>query len=1039
MPSNPQRQPEGGRGVNGTAPAPEAASTSAPTTPARQGRARHARTNASLTSSIASSSVGASTDAPFSPTDRLPRRSSIPNEASRIFQATGFDPFGTEPDTLFRSMTVKEVEAYERAVRSTAHGKQQELRGLVGQRYEDLLGTANTIIDMAGSSSQLSQRLQKLAKGVKSASSVEETAETSKKASRRKSFLPAQLSTSSGPDADASSLHQEAIYVLGTSLRLIMDAPEYVWKSIEKGKTLQAAWAFMLARATWWDLNETGLPSDSQSALAPDGEEGIASASQAVSLLGVNVKKAFPFIEKQWQSMLPMRKQIVHRAVALLSDAEIESMAVVDQLAALMLIDGTKIDQAVHLLLSQRLTAMRRMVQRQRRSALDLHHHTTSRDVDGAEIANRAAQTSQTMAQLVTLFARTLQHAVQIFALPTTKEAASSSRQPLLLDLLATITDSANFTTGTPAAISPVHERATLFPHPPSASSNDGTSARQNAAALRALRRRSNHGLPTENATQDVGTQAAADRTHPDQAKYLRVSTVNVVQALPSSRVLLRLLPPSLWGFAPFLDLENSEKHSAEQVMGDLSTWSTKAREVLIDGHAEGTKNHAPLDTLRTLLSELANVSELALVRRSLRTALHRARRIVARKLIPSDAVKENRRQAASAKVDSELEQLEEAIDSILQERLSHLMEQKLQHAVQALLTETGKIVSSLQSNSAEVDTPLDALFHPIGADIASSEARIDATAAANPTQASRTFAVALQDHVCGRSQRIDKLASLYETPTAALSQELKLYQTELEADGRFASASTSIRARFDNILADSRQEVEKGLMDLVDQQQSASAASKSAAAVSMSTSLGMRLIAVLALRESSEDAGTPKGLRQPVKAALERFWRPEVEQRVSTVLQASNSSSSSESSASAPLLCALATLSECIVQLGPALAGPELAEQVRAIIESLLALRRSAKDAAAAHDAVTLKALLESDTASLSKIVAKDSGLHRIRLALSPLLLALATTASGAEGKVTAGMALARAEPASAGGQVQPILPVSRKKVERFSMLPVR
>ncbi|KAJ1028767.1 hypothetical protein NDA16_001932 [Ustilago loliicola] len=313
----------GASGVNGTAPSPDA-STSTPTTPGRHGRARNARTNASLTSSITSSSVGASIDAPFS-TDRLPRRTLVPYEASRIFQATGFDPFGIEPDTLFRSLTVKEVEAYERAVRSTAQGKQQELRGLVGQRYQDLLGTANTIIDMAGSSSQLSQRLQELSQGVKSASSIEETAETSKKASRRKSFLPAQPLSSGVPDTDASSLHQEAIYVLGASLRLIMDAPEYVWKSIEKGKTLQAAWAFMLARATWWDLNETGLPSNRQSALTTDGEEGIASASEAVSLLSVNVKKAFPFIEKQWQSMLPMRKQIVHRAVALLSDAEIES------------------------------------------------------------------------------------------------------------------------------------------------------------------------------------------------------------------------------------------------------------------------------------------------------------------------------------------------------------------------------------------------------------------------------------------------------------------------------------------------------------------------------------------------------------------------------------------------------------------------------------------------------------------------------------------------------------------------------------------
>lgn len=1039
MSATSQRHPDGASEVNGTARSQDA-SASGPTTTGRHGRARHVRTNASLTSSIASSSVGASIDAPF-PSDRLPRRTSMPTEASRIFQATGFDPFSTEPDTLFHSLTVKEVEAYERAVRSTAQGKQQELRGLVGQRYEDLLGTANTIIDMAGSSSQLSQRLHELAEGVESVSSVEQTAETSRKASRRKSFLPAQMSISGVPVTDASSLHQEAIYVLGASLRLIMDAPEYVWKSIEKGKTLQAAWAFMLARATWWDLNETGLPSDRQSALTADGgEQGIASASEAVSLLRVNVKKAYPFIEKQWHSMLPMRKQIVHRAVALLSDAEIESMAVVDQLAALMLIDGTKLDQAVHLLLSQRLTAMRRMVQRQRRSKAASHHRTTSRDADGNDIADRATHTSQTITQLVTLFARTLQHAVQIFALSAKRETASSSRQPLLLDLLTTITDPNIFTTGAPTATSPIQERASLFPHSPSTTNSDGTTTGQSAAALRALRRRSSHGLPTADAAQSVsnGATAAVDRSREDQGQGLRVSTVSIVQALPSARVLLRLLPPSLWSFVPHLDLESSEQGSSSKLLSDLSAWSTKAREVLIVGHAEANKGHTSFETLRTLLSELNEVSELALVRKSLRTALHRARRIVARKLAASDGSVEESRQEATAKVDSELQQFEETIDSILQERLLHLMEQQLQHAVKELLSETAKVVTSLQRNKEQADMPLDVLFHPIESDAAVLEGGI----AANTTSSSRTFAAALQDHVCGRSEHVNRLASLYETPLATLSQELKLYQAELEADEKFADASTSIRARFDTILASSWMDIEKGLADLLDKQNSDSTAMIGVsdfrqAAVPMTTSLVMRLIAVLALPDVSNSAGS-KRFRPPVKAALERFWRPEIEQRVSSILQISRASSTSDLCVSASLLCALATLSESILQLGPALAGPELAEQVRAMLEALLNLQSSKNDAAARHDAELLRALLASDAASLSKVVAKETGLHRVRLALSPLLLALGTTASGGE-KVTAEMVLAHAEPVSAGGQVQPILPVSRKKVERFSMLPVR
>lgn len=956
----------------------------------------------------------------------------MPNEASRIFQATGFDPFGTEPDTLFRSLTVKEVEAYERAVRSTALGKQEELRALVGQRYEDLLGTANTIIDMAGSSSQLAHRLDELSQGIRSAPLADEKGESSKKASRRKSFLPTQH-LPAVPDVDASSLQQEAIYVLGASLRLIMDAPEYVWKSIEKGKTLQAAWAFMLTRATWWDLIDTAPLSDTQSALTTEGEEGISSASEAVSLLKVNVKKAFPFIEKQWQSMLPMRKQIVHRAVALLSDADIESMAVVDQLAALMLIDGTKLDQAVHLLLSQRLTAMRRMVHR-RKAGHTSHHRgerrqgTTSREVEAAHEGeqDRATQASQTIAQLITLFARTLQHAVQIFILPP-KAGATSSSRPLLLDLLTTITDPANFTTSANPSTSPTSERTFLLPHP--TSNSDGPTARQSAAALRALRRRSSHGLPTTEATAEVAPEAAPNHSRAEQSRPLRVSTISVIQALPSARVLLRLLPPSLWSFAPFLDLESQDSKAPGQVLAELSSWSIKAREIII-----GASGSTAPDTLRSLLSELSDVSELAVIRRSLRLALHRVRRIVSRKLVGAEGSKDERHQEAETKVHAELQQLEEAVDSILQERLVHLMEQKLQHAGQELLSNTEQLVASLQPGSKpqddaslHVDPPLVALFHSIEAEAASGSGR-SADEAASPTKASHIFAATLQDHVSGRSQQVDRLASLYETPLATLSAEVHLYQRELEADERFAEASSSIRARFDSILASSRAEVEKGLTDMLDQEAQPTSETGVATSVSISTWLVMRLIAVLATATWTKEASTKS--RQPVKAALERIWRPQLEQRISAVLEGSTashtSSDASESSVSTSMLCALAMLSESIVQLGPALAGPELAQQVRSILDGV-----ATSEGASANDTVALRALLACDAASLSKHIATDASLHRIRLALSPLVLALATTATASQqGSVTTEMVLSRAEPTSATGQVKPILTVSRKKV---------
>lgn len=1017
-----QRQPDAGSSAVSDAGA-------TPPTPTRHGRARHARTNASLTSSIGSTS----TDAPLFASG-LPRRTSVPNEASRIFQATGFDPFGTEPDTLFLSLTVKEVEAYERAVRSTALGKQEELRSLVGQRYEDLLGTANTIIDMAGSSSGLSHRLLELLSRVRLAAATGDKVELCKRANRRKSFLPIQDLTASTETSDASSLHQEALYVLGASLRLIMDASEYVWKSIEKGKTLQASWAYMLTRATWTELTESVSHRNSQSALALDEEKGIDSVSEAVSLLKVNVKKMFPFIEKQWLTMLPMRKQIIHRAVSLLSDAQIESMAVADQLTALVLLDGTKLDQAYHLLLSQRLTALRRMLSQQPSKSIS-HHRAASRTSiarpEGEAAAStsyanlyqedRAARTSRTIAELVTLFARTLQHAAQMFVLPSKTDSASSSK-PLVLDLLSTITDPVNLDSTTAAAGSPTSER-TFSP-----------TSRQNAATLRAQRRRSSYGLPVAQHINDADSEAIPDkRSQAVGNRPMRVSTVRVIQALPSGRILSRLLPPSLLRFAPHLNLEGQEQHSFTQAWTELSSWSAKARETIV-GNSQNTSSA----TLRLLLSELSEVSELSLVRSSFRIALHRARRIVARKLAALPGSTNEHRQEAVSKIHAELERLEDAIDAILQERLLQLMSQKLGHAVKDLLLETEKIVSSLSGAPklqadplSRVDAPLDALFHPVESQTASGPGQLHASTAG--PKHSRAFALALQDHVSGRSKQVDRLASLYEKPLATLLQELQLYEKELGTDKRSAMESESIRTKFESILSASRAEVETGLVRLLEQAQASSKVDAELAdhetGASKSTWLIMRIIAVLPSSTSSEDQ-----IREPVNAALERFWRPRLELRIATLPMVNTATVGMASDATNPsvsdsMLCALAMLSESIVQLGPALAGPELARQVRNVLEDI-----ANRDSTSASDSKLVRALLTCDAASLSHQIAGVPSLHRIRLALAPLVLALGITASGLQ---TTG--LAPAEPASAIETVKPILTVSQNKVDRFSPLPVR
>ncbi|ETS62737.1 hypothetical protein PaG_02475 [Moesziomyces aphidis] len=1032
-----------------------AGAASSPSTPSRHGRARHARTNASLTSS----SGITSTDAPFS-MDALPRRTSVPNDATRIFQTTGLDPFGTEPDTLFRSLPAKEVEAYERAVRSIAVTKQQELRALVGQRYQDLLGTANTIIDMVRSSQQLTERLEHLSNGFQLAADTKEKRDTPSKLARRKSFLPTQHPTGL-KDTEASDLHQEAVYVLGASLRLIMDVPEYVWKSIEKGKTLQASWAFLLAKAAWNDLTDASSRHRSQSALLPDAEMGIASVPEAVAMLKVNVRDTFPFIEKQWQSMQPMRKQIIHRALLLLSDIDIESAAVADQLAALVLIDGTRLEQALQLLLSHRLTAMRRLLQRRRKGKKSSSHNkddrravaasTRSTDASESDLAgDRVAKASHTITELTTLFVRSLQHVFQLSVLPLRSDDSSEAK-PWLLSLLNAITDTDHSAPAAKLVSSPTSERASLMPQ-----SADDRTPRQNAAAMRALRRKSSHGLPPSSTDPRLDSDEGIDLPQPPQPRAVRVSTADVIQTLPSSRVLVRLLPMSLQEYVPPLDLASRGMPTPSQVMDDVSSWSAKAREIIV-----GASNHAGTDSLPSLLAELSDVHELAKVRRSLRLAMQRARRIVSRKLGAGDETEDKIRQSALAKVHTEMQNFEADIASALQARLLQLLQQKLSGAAQALLKEAKATITSLERDAASlgngadagaaaVEMPLDALFHPVEAQNASSirSAPLDADNPSNPIRSSRSYISALQDDLRGRSNKVESLASLYETPLSAMSRELKIYRAELEGDERFADASAAIQASFDSLIASSRSDIETGLSDLLDRSDGIAIGAEDG--LPRATSLTMQLIAVLATAHAQQDQSASRALRPPVTKMLERHWRPRLERSIPGVFTRPSGTGertvSAGSSFSTSMLQILALLSESIVELGPALAGPELAGLVRQILEGVATSRAAVSTAAdhqAAADAASLTSLLQCEPGALAELIGADTRLHRVRLALSPLLLALAASAPASQleaASVQSVVVLARADPASAIGDVKPILSVPRnRKLERFSPLPVR
>lgn len=59
-------------------------------------------------------------------------------------------------------------------------------------------------------------------------------------------------------EKEVETRRQNAICSIVLELKLILDAPEHIWRCVEKGNTLKAAWIWIVARSVWWDIQAVG-------------------------------------------------------------------------------------------------------------------------------------------------------------------------------------------------------------------------------------------------------------------------------------------------------------------------------------------------------------------------------------------------------------------------------------------------------------------------------------------------------------------------------------------------------------------------------------------------------------------------------------------------------------------------------------------------------------------------------------------------------------------------------------------------------------
>ncbi|KAI6047937.1 hypothetical protein EDC04DRAFT_2886730 [Pisolithus marmoratus] len=224
------------------------------------------------------------------------------------------DGASIDPDQLFTKYTIAELNLRNSA---DAEAKQEELRVMVGERYRELLQSSTVIISLASSAKRVHDALDEIRDAIQS-----------------QQHPPVRNRVSNIAKEDS---HLHTLQILCAHIKLLLDAPEQLWRLIEREKYFQAAWLFLLARVVHRAL------------IRDDAQDEESWHNQ-----GVDVLDQFPLIQRQWESVSHFRTQIIHRATLSLRATEKSYEDVCATLLTLHILESRPLTDTLSIYLSQR-------------------------------------------------------------------------------------------------------------------------------------------------------------------------------------------------------------------------------------------------------------------------------------------------------------------------------------------------------------------------------------------------------------------------------------------------------------------------------------------------------------------------------------------------------------------------------------------------------------------------------------------------------------------------------------------------------------
>ncbi|KAG2155586.1 hypothetical protein DEU56DRAFT_768141 [Suillus clintonianus] len=229
------------------------------------------------------------------------------------------------PDELFAKFTIPEVRAKQVQLRSDAEAKQEELRVMVGERYRDLLQASTSIISMSKSAKRVQEAFQETKDAI---------------ASQQQ---PSRRNPTSNVGKEDS--HLQTLQVLSAHIKLLLDAPEHLWRLIEREKYFHATWLYMLARVV-------------HRALSHDDDQD----EESWLNQGINIAEQFPLIQRQWETISHFRSQIIHRATLSLRTHEKSPEDTCATILTLHILELRPLTDTLTMYLSQRTRTVHTLV-----------------------------------------------------------------------------------------------------------------------------------------------------------------------------------------------------------------------------------------------------------------------------------------------------------------------------------------------------------------------------------------------------------------------------------------------------------------------------------------------------------------------------------------------------------------------------------------------------------------------------------------------------------------------------------------------------